>query len=120
MTRRPVICRCMNSASVISGRDEVASPESITTVTAIWHRLIQIIQARVYGSRVSLRSPGMTPALHHGELLQVDELSNPLAGEREQCRELLLTECDLLGGRLYFDQIARACHHEVRIRVGLG
>jgi hypothetical protein len=30
-----VICRCINSGPVIPGRDEVASPESVTAIASM-------------------------------------------------------------------------------------
>src|ERR1700752_873995 len=119
MTRRPVICRCMDSVPVIPGPAEGRSPESITAIRSMSLRRSQILFFRVYGSRVSLRSPGMTTELHHGELLQIHELADSLAGKADQSAKLLLPERDLLGRRLHLDQVARAGHDEIRIRVGL-
>src|ERR1044072_5556777 len=57
---------------------------------------------------------------HHGELLQTDQLADAFARQRDQRRQLLLAECDLLGGGLHFHDIAGAGHDEIGVGVGLG
>src|ERR1044072_3614257 len=62
------------------------------------------------------RRPVMVRCIsHHGELFQIDQLSDALARPRDQRGQLLLAERDLLGGRLHFHNIAGAGHDEIRV-----
>src|ERR1044072_6574296 len=65
------------------------------------------------------RRPVMVRCIsHHGELLQMDQLADAFARQRDQRGQLLLAERDLLGGRMHFNNNAGAGHYDIRVHVG--
>src|SRR5436305_249837 len=59
-------------------------------------------------------------SLSDRKLLQVDQLADAFAGERQQRDQLILAERHLLGGGLHLDDVAGAGHDEIGIGVGFG